>query len=186
MGGKKVIMSGTTLIGTIMKKAYFWLILLILPIKVHAMCPVCTAAALAGVGLSRWLHIDDTISGVWIGALVISSTLWTINWLGSKKVIFPLRGPLIAIIYYASVLLPFWQTDIIGHPKNVFFGIDKLLLGIAVGSIFFYLGYLFYEKIKADNDGHAQFPFQKLALSLGPLLILSVLFYFVTKYIKVY
>jgi len=170
----------------LMKKYYFLLLLLLIPAKAFAICPVCTAAALAGVGLSRWLGIDDTISGLWIGGLVVSTTLWTISWLTSKKIVFPLRGALVSVVYYASVLIPFWKSDIIGHPKNVFFGIDKLLLGIVLGSIVFYLGSIIYLKIKEKNDGHAQFPFQKLVLTLGPLIILSIALYFITKYVRVF
>jgi len=35
--------------------------------QVFAVCPVCTVAAGAGVGLSRWLGIDDIIIGLWVG-----------------------------------------------------------------------------------------------------------------------
>jgi hypothetical protein len=33
-------------------------------------CPVCTIAVAGGVGLCRYLGIDDLISGSWIGALL--------------------------------------------------------------------------------------------------------------------
>jgi len=36
------------------------------------MCPVCTIAVTAGVGLSRWLGVDDLISGLWVGGLLVS------------------------------------------------------------------------------------------------------------------
>jgi hypothetical protein len=35
-------------------------------------CPVCTIAVAGGVGLCRYLGIDDLISGAWIGALLFS------------------------------------------------------------------------------------------------------------------
>lgn len=54
----------------------------------YAICPICTIAVGAGVGLSRWLGVDDTISGIWIGGLAISSIWWTINWLNSKHIRF--------------------------------------------------------------------------------------------------
>ena len=37
-------------------------------IPAKAICPVCTVAVGAGIGLSRWLGIDDSITGLWIGA----------------------------------------------------------------------------------------------------------------------
>ena len=44
-------------------------ILLISSRVAHAVCPVCTVAVGAGLGLAEWLGIDDSISGLWIGAL---------------------------------------------------------------------------------------------------------------------
>ena len=58
-------------------------LLMALPAK--AVCPVCTVAVVAGLGLSRWLGIDDSVSGLWIGAVTVSISMWTINWLHKKK-----------------------------------------------------------------------------------------------------
>ena len=56
-----------------------------LPIaKVGAVCPVCTIAVGASLGLSRWLGVDDTISGLWIGGLIVSTTLWTYSWMKKR------------------------------------------------------------------------------------------------------
>jgi len=56
--------------------------------KALAVCPICTLAVGAGVGLSRWLGIDDTISGLWVGGLIVSLIYWTIDWLGEEKYSF--------------------------------------------------------------------------------------------------
>jgi len=147
------------------------------------MCGVCTAAALAGVGLSRWLKIDDSISGLWIGGMLISLSIWTAKWLGDKfpKINFFGLTFIVGFIYYALIIIPFYQKGIMGHPKNVLFGIDKLLLGLVVGSIFFYLGGELYKIVKTKNGGHAQFPFQKVVIPVAILAILSGIFYFITK-----
>jgi hypothetical protein len=34
-----------------------------------AICPLCTIAVGAGVGLSRWIGVDDAVTGLWIGGL---------------------------------------------------------------------------------------------------------------------
>jgi len=52
--------------------------------KVLAVCPLCTVAVGAGVGLSRWLGIDDVITGLWIGGLIVSLIAWSENWLDKK------------------------------------------------------------------------------------------------------
>ena len=44
--------------------------------QAHAFCPVCTVAVGTGVTFSRYLGVDDVISGVWIGGLILSSALW--------------------------------------------------------------------------------------------------------------
>ncbi len=147
----------------------------------YAICPICTIAVGAGVGLSRWLGVDDTISGLWIGGLAISISLWTITWLNNKNIRFFGRKPLIFIIYYLLILMPFYSTDIIGHPLNTLWGYDKLLLGITIGSIFFFAFSLWYLLIKNKNNGHAYFPFQKIVMPIAPLIILTILFYFITR-----
>jgi hypothetical protein len=70
--------------------------------------------------------------------------------------------------------------DFFGHPLNKLFGVDKLLLGMILGAIGFTWVAIWYEKIKANNGGHAIFPFQKVVMPLSLLTILSVVFYFIT------
>ena len=146
-----------------------------------AFCPICTAAVIGGVGLSRWLKIDDSIAGLWIGGFLVSISGWTINWLERKKFDFLGRNILIPIAYYAITLIPLYYYEIIGHPVNVIWGIDKLIFGTIFGSIFFLAAGLKYEEIKKKNSGKAIFPFQKIALPVGTLIILSVIFYFLTR-----
>lgn len=146
-----------------------------------AMCPVCTVGVVAGLGLSRWLGIDDIISGIWIGGLLMSVSAWTENWMRGKKWNFKGSPFIITIAYYAMVVIPLYMKDIIGHPFNTYWGIDKLILGIIFGSFFFFAGALTYKYLKKANGGHAHFPFEKVVLPISPLIILSIIFYFITK-----
>lgn len=150
--------------------------------RVSAMCPVCTVGVIAGLGLSRWLGIDDTVSGLWIGGVTVSLSGWTVNWLKGKKINFKGMPIAVAVVYFASIIIPLYWKEIIGHPFNKLWGIDKLILGIMIGSIFFLLGAIVYKYIKLKNNGHAWFPFQKVVFPIGPLIILSVIFYFITKH----
>ena len=79
------------------------------------------------------------------------------------------------------VIIPLYHYNIIGHPLNVLWGIDKLILGTALGSIFFYAATLGYIEIKKKNHGRAQFPFQRIVWPVGILVILSAIFYFMTR-----
>lgn len=166
-----------------------------LPAK--AVCPVCVVAVGAGLGLSEYLGIDDTLAGVWIGGLLVALVLWTINWLNKKNwltstrraVLFPsrkridnqtLRDIAVFILYYGLTLWPLWTSNIIGLPDNRLWGVDKLLLGVTAGSLGFIGATFWYERIK-KRRGRAHFPFQKVAMPVGALIILDIIFYFLTK-----
>ena len=175
----------------LMKKLLIFLspiIFLLLPKTALAVCPVCTIAVGAGLGLSRFLGIDDTISGVWVGGLILSTSLWTISWLEKKnfKIFSKLNKKLLAyltiIFMYSLVLIPLWPTGIIGHPFNTILGIDKLLFGTLVGSVFFLLGFWVDKKVR-QIKGRQLFAFQKVAFPVVSLLIISLVIYFYGGYL---
>ena len=155
--------------------------LLLSPVSAFAICPICTIAVGAGIGLSRWLGIDDAITGLWIGGLIVSLIIWTITWCQKKKIHFTGLNLIIIVGYYALVLLPLRYHGLIGHPFNVLWGIDKILLGTALGSIVFLTGSLFYFFCKKKNRGKAHFPFEKVVMPIAPLILLSIIFYFITR-----
>jgi len=145
---------------------------------VFAVCPVCTVAVGAGLGLAEWLGIDDSISGLWIGALIVSMSLWTINWLNGRNIRFRGRKILIFLGYYIIVILPLWYKGKIGHPLNRLCGIDKLLFGIILGSILFSAGVIVHNYIRKRNGDISYFKGQKIAFPVGLLLIASIILYF--------
>jgi hypothetical protein len=148
-----------------------------------AICPLCTIAVGAGIGLSRWLGISDTITGLWLGGLIVSMIAWTESWLEKKNIRFKGRIFVNIIAYYALIIIPLYYAGIIGNPINTLCscGLDKLLFGIITGSIAFWCGANWYFYLKEKNNGHAYFPFQKVAMPIAPLIILSLIFYFLTK-----
>ena len=149
--------------------------------QAFAICPLCTIVVGAGVGLSRWLGVDDTISGLWVGGTTVSLIVWTIFWLEKKKFRFYGRKIIITLSYYLLIIAPLYYTEIVGHPFNRLWGIDKLILGIFVGSIAFALGGFGYVYLKAKNNDKAYFPFQKIVMPVAPLIILTIVFYCITK-----
>ncbi len=170
-----------------MKRKYFLAssALLLLPvIPAKAICPVCVVAVGAGLGLSEYLGIDDSIAGVWIGGMLISLSAWTINYCEKKKWFSNFRSwrdPLIVIAYYLMVIWPLFSKEFIGNPFNRLYGLDKLAFGIAAGSVVFALAAWAYEIMKKRNNGHAHFPFEKVAMPVGALMLMSLIFYFLTK-----
>ncbi len=148
-----------------------------------AVCPICTIAVGAGVGLSRWFGIDDSITGLWIGGLTVSMITWTLSWFDKKNIRF--RGRVLAttISYYLLIVVPLYFMGIMGNPLNTVCdcGLDKLLVGIVVGSVAFWFGAEWYFNLKEKNGGHAYFPFQKVVMPVSPLIVMSLIFYFLTK-----
>jgi len=147
-----------------------------------AVCPVCTIAVGAGLGLSRWLGVDDTISGVWIGGLILSSSLWLIDWVNKSKFKFKSKylNYLIITAMYLLILLPLTLTDIIGHPFNRLWGIDKLIVGTAFGSLAFWASFWLDKKVRKIR-GRQLFNYQKIIFPLFFLAIFSFIMYFITK-----
>lgn len=149
----------------------------------YAVCPLCTVVVGAGIGFAQWLGIDDTITGLWVGGLTVSLIIWTIDWCNRRNICFKWRKTVIILIYYIVLVAPlYYPLHIIGHPLNKLWGVDRLLLGITIGSILFAAGAVSYNHMKMRNGGHAYFPFQKVAQPVVPLLIMSIVFYFITKY----
>lgn len=167
-----------------MKKIFlslFFFLITIFPIKALAVCPACTVAIAGGVGLSRWLHVDDTITGLWIGGFLISLTFWTLNWLSKKKIRFFGRNFLVAVIFYLAAIYPLFYSDIIGHPQNTIWGLDKLVIGTIFGTFITLLTIATYPALKKINHGRAFFPFQKVVMPIVFLGIMSLVFYLITK-----
>ncbi|MCK9393539.1 MAG: hypothetical protein WCX30_03625 [Candidatus Paceibacterota bacterium] len=153
-------------------------------------CQVCTVAVVAGSYLAREYGIDDAITGLWIGALTLLTCQWTMQWIelllkkknkkikkGAKIVI----NTLVYILLYVLIVWPLHSLGIIGIANNEVFGIDKILFGIIAGTVVFFSAQLWYEEMKTNNNGKAFFPFQKVVMPVGSLILLSIIFYFFTK-----
>lgn len=146
------------------------------------MCPVCTVAIGAGLGLSRWLKIDDTISGLWIGALIISLSIVlakpTQKYLHLSQTVLSF---LYIIITFFSVIIPLKYLKLIGHPANMLYGVDKLIFGIALGMIVFSLSLLLQHFLKKTHGNKSYFPFQKVVIPVTILAVASLILYLIVK-----
>jgi hypothetical protein len=153
-----------------------------------AVCPVCTVAIGAGLGLSRWLGIDDTISGIWIGGFLMSISFWTVSWLMKKK-FKPFQNLnknhitlLSFVFWYAVVIIPLWTGNIIGNPLNTILGIDKIIFGITLGSCMFFVGTWIDKKIRSINKKQL-FLYQKVVFPTVSLTITSFITYYFGGYL---
>ena len=148
---------------------------------VQAFCPVCVVAVGAGLELSHYLGIDDTVTGLWIGALLVALSAWTLEWLKGKNIKFKGEALAVYLAYYALTIIPLYWYGLMGQYGHTFWGVDKLLLGIIFGSVVFFFGGIWHLKLKKKNNDKVHFPFQKVVVPVGLLLILSFIFYFLTK-----
>lgn len=141
------------------------------------MCPVCTVTVVAGLSLSRLLGIDDLITSIWIGGFILSFTFITNDWIKRK---WPKFNPKyyyypMFILMYLFVLVPFKMNGTIGISGNTLWGIDKIVLGLIIGSIVFMLG-VWADKLQRKKYPKIFFPYQKVVFPVVALLIASFLF----------
>ena len=71
------------------------------------MCPVCTVTVIAGLGISRFLGIDDAVTSLWIGGFILSFSFITINWIDKKwprLKVQRFRLPIIALMYLLVII----------------------------------------------------------------------------------
>lgn len=154
---------------------------LFFPAVARAVCPLCTIAVGAGLGLSRWLGIDDSITGVWVGGLLLSSSFWLASWAG-KKGWFWLAKTWVAIgLFYLLTIPPLFWTGMIGQPGNTLWGLDKLLLGIGTGSLLFVLAVRLDHWLRSLNQGKVFVYYQRVIIPVFLLTLLSAIFYLLTS-----
>ncbi len=150
------------------------------PSNAFAVCPVCTVAVGAGLGLSRYLGIDDSASGVWFGGLMVSLGLWSANWLKKKKIEFPYREAASILFWLVFTLVPLKFAGVIGHPFNTILGLDKLLFGVTLGALVFLFS-LFADKKVRQIKGKQLFDFQKVVFPFVFLTLTSVIMFMITS-----
>lgn len=137
------------------------------------MCPVCTVTVCAALGLSRWLKVDDLVSGVWIGALLAILTWWTISWLQKKHIHFLFRKILVALFYYGSAYWALKTAGLIGIDANCIAGIDKVILGALTGALVLIQASWLSRRLR--------FRLRKVIVHVLELAITSLIFYFLTQ-----
>jgi len=156
------------------------------PKQILAVCPVCTVAVGAGLGVSRALGIDDAVTSVWIGGLILSISFWTVDWIQKRKFNFFKDLKEITLIFISTSLwtlltiLPLYSWKYIGRANNTLWGIDKILLGTAFGYIVFLLAVYLDRKVRSVH-GKQLFIYQKVVFPVVFLLITSAIMYLVTK-----
>ena len=140
-------------------------------------CPVCVVAIGAGLGLSRWLGIDDVVSSVWVGAFLVAVISWTLSFMKKRGWSFTDDGIVVTLAYLVLTIIPLYYAGIMGHPLNQIWGIDKIILGSIVGATALFLSHWLHSYIKKTNNGKSFFPYQRVVVPFASLALTSILLY---------
>jgi hypothetical protein len=148
-----------------------------------AHCPLCVAGAAAGVTLTRWVGIDDSITGIWIAALLGAMSFWLEPYVFRlfKKTKKDLIRPLLYILILGATLWSFYQFNLVIRMSQIF-GVDKLTFGMITGGILFYFVDLIDDAIIQKNE-KVFFPYQRIVVSLGSMVIWSLLVYILINFV---
>jgi hypothetical protein len=156
---------------TILFSNFFFFLALVFAVPVKAVCPLCTVAVAGGLGISRWLGIDDSIMGVWIGGLILSSGFWLADWVSKKSWQIPYPKFLANGLMFLLVVPPLYWSKIMGLAGNTLWGIDKILLGTVIGAVLFYVSMKLDLYLRSINEGKVYIYYQKVIL---PILLLTL------------
>lgn len=156
----------------------FLFIFLFLFKPTFAVCPLCTIAAAGGIEVTRLLGVDDLISSIWIGGLVVSLSFWLSDFLAKKKILKPILREVLSLLLFYFLTIPFLSWGkMIGILGNTFLGVDKIIFGIGVGSITFIFGVLLDKFLRKINQDKVFIYYQKVILPILFLTIVSLFFY---------
>jgi len=158
-------------------------IIAIIP-NVMAHCPLCTAATIVGVGVTRSLGWDDSIVGIFVGAMIVSSALWLNNILKKRSIggnAF-LRISSITVATFVLTILSFYFAGIFG-PANTYriFGMEKIIFGSISGAVVSFAAFFTSNEIKKRNEGKTLFNYQSMTLTFGALILNALIFWMVFK-----
>lgn len=157
-----------------------FLAVFLFPSSVSAVCPVCTVAVGAGLGISRWIGIDDIVTGIWIGGLILSSGFWLSDWIGKKGWNIRYRNFVSVFLMFVFVIPPLYWSGLVGVPSNSFLGVDKILFGTIVGSLIFLFSVWLDKWLRAKNQGKVYVYYQKVIIPVFLLTFTSFIFYLLT------
>ncbi len=151
------------------------------PREALAHCPLCVAGAGVGLTLSRLLGIDDAITGVWLAAFLAAMSFWTENIFIKDREVKLILRPLIYIGIFAATIWSFYKFNLVIRMSQIY-GLDKLTFGMLAGGILFYLVDVI-DDLTIRFSGKVFFPYQRVAVSLGSMLILSFGIYYLINYV---
>ena len=150
---------------------------------VYAQCPVCIVTVGGGLFIAKKLGVDDLLTALWISGLNVAISFWFVSLIKKNKI---LKNPFLwTVIMFASTYIYLATTKQMYHKNNTFMHIDKVLVGLIVGTLVWLLGIGVDKLIRKYNHGKVLFFYQKVIVPLVLLLLTSGLFSFLIKNIRI-
>lgn len=146
---------------------------------VNAHCPLCTGATIMGVAIAERYGIDSAITGLWVGAFVISTTLWLDRVLKKKGIEYSGQSIILSFVAMALTVVPFYFAGIFANPVKIL-GIDRLLFGMLAGSAITFAGTELSQWIRQVR-GKVLFPFQTMLVVLALISFTSAMFWYLIR-----
>ena len=145
-------------------------------------CPLCSGETIIGVGITRSLGWDDSIVGVFVGSMIVSSALWANNILKKKNIggSAILRMVSITIATFVLTFLTFYYAGLFGLGNTYrIFGIEKIVFGTLSGSVASIVAFGISNNIKKNNNGKTKFGYQTMVLTFTSLMLNVLLFWII-------
>lgn len=151
--------------------------------SVYAQCPVCIVTVGGGLLIAKKLGIDNLITAIWISGLNVAISFWFVSFV--KKPPF-LKNPFIwTAVLFASTYWYLAATKQMYHKNDTFMQMDKVLVGLIIGTLVWLLGIGIDKLIRKFNNGTVLFPYQKVIVPLFLLLTASGIFSVLIKNIRI-
>ena len=154
------------------------MIALAAPAYANPACAVCTVAVGASLEIARSYGVDDTVVGVWSGAMLVILGYWTLKWFDKKGWNF--KGRDFIVLASSVAMIGFmYISELVYTPQIIgIFYLDGFLFSTLVGALVMVYSSDFYQWMKKRNGGHAHFPFEKVVVPVIALCLASACFYY--------
>ncbi|MDR3079071.1 MAG: hypothetical protein LBU15_03455 [Rickettsiales bacterium] len=154
------------------------LLLLLVSARVEAaaaVCSLCAAMIVSGLGLARFLGAGSCILAIWLGALLLWLCQMNAKLLEKLKIRNTYSVTIGSVATYC-LILPLYAGDkpLLRFNGRTILGIDDFLFFLFLGTSVLFLSLRIYQLMKEKN-GKPHFPFEKVVLPLVSLTLCSLL-----------
>lgn len=150
---------------------------------INAQCPVCIVTVGGGLLIAKKLGVDDLLTALWISGLNVAISFWFVTFIKKPKL---LKNPFLwTAIMFVSTYIYLATTKQMYYKNNTFMHVDKVLVGLIIGTFIWLLGIGIDRLIRKYNNGKVLFYYQKVIVPLFLLLATSGLFAILIKNIRI-